>query len=310
LDGLFQPFSQADSSTTRKFGGSGLGLSIVGNLAKAMGGDVGVTSHPGMGSRFWFRVRVNIVQDAAGHQSLLPDGHASPHTTLQGHVLVVEDNSVNAMVVQALLEKLGITSTLVTDGQQAVDAMTQPASGHDFSLILMDLQMPRIDGYAATEKIRQSETRQQRQRIPIIALTADAFEEDRQRCQTVGMDDFVTKPIAIDALKTAMEKWLPQTAATTSSARTATPVASKPLDLAAFDLLVSELTPLLAQNKFAAMAGFKKLQALTQATALEADLNALDELLRNMRFDQVLAQLQTIAAAQHRPDTPNPSPLP
>jgi hypothetical protein len=124
------------------------------------------------------------------------------------------------------------------------------------------------------------------------------------------MDDFVTKPIAIDTLKTAMEKWLPQAAAAASPTLTAMPVASKPLDLAAFDLIVSELTPLLAQNKFAAMAVFKKLQASTQATVIEDDLNALDELLRNMRFDQVLAQLQTLAAAQHLPDTPNPNPLP
>ena len=218
-DLLFKPFSQADSSTTREFGGSGLGLSIVSHLAAAMGGDVGVDSEPGQGSRFWFRVRVDRVE--AAHTS--PDTKRAPMEAsgpgaairLSGHVLVAEDNLVNCMVIESLLKKLGLTVTLVYDGQQAVEAIEQvdPEVGNDPykrpDLILMDLQMPVMDGYSATEKIRQWEAASQRSRLPIIALTANAFEEVRQHCLAVGMDDFLTKPLALEALKLALARWLP-----------------------------------------------------------------------------------------------------
>ena len=217
MDLLFKPFSQADSSTTREFGGSGLGLSIVRHLAKAMGGEVGVESAPDQGSTFWFRVRCQLAtdgQDSRNTERLAPDPVSSQTsaTPLQGHVLVAEDNPVNALVINSMLGTLGITMTLVADGQQAVDAIMQGAmdeSGHRPALILMDLHMPVMDGYTATQRIRQWEEDNHRTHLPIIALTADAFEEDRQRCLAVGMDDFLTKPIAIDALKAALLQWLP-----------------------------------------------------------------------------------------------------
>jgi CheY-like chemotaxis protein len=214
LDLLFKPFSQTESSTTREFGGSGLGLSIVNNLARAMGGEVGVDSVAAQGSRFWFRIRAKwVAEDLSVRQSALtPDTQAPFNLStgqLQGHVLVAEDNLVNRMVIESLLEKLGVTVIMVTDGQQAVDAMTQ--NQHQPDLILMDLHMPLMDGYTATTQIRQWETLHHRPRLPILALTADAFEEDRQHCLAVGMDDFLTKPIAVDALKAALVQWLPQT---------------------------------------------------------------------------------------------------
>lgn len=197
---------------------SGLGLSIVRQLAKAMGGDVGVSSEPGLGSRFWFRVRVRVQIVSLGQSSrhaerLVAD--VQPTTSsgkLSGHVLVAEDNRINCMVIESFLGKLGITMTLASDGQEAVDAITQIGHGVpvDYpNLILMDIQMPVMDGYTATEKIRQWESTQGRLRLPILALTADAFEDDRQRCQAAGMDDFLTKPISLHALKTALSKWLP-----------------------------------------------------------------------------------------------------
>ncbi len=125
---------------------------------------------------------------------------------LSGHVLVVEDNVVNRMVVESLLTKLGVSVTLAFDGQQALDTITK---GDFPDLVLMDLHMPVMDGYTAAEKIRQWECGNNQPRIPIIALTADAYEEDHQHCLTVGMDDFLTKPIALDALKSALYKWLP-----------------------------------------------------------------------------------------------------
>jgi signal transduction histidine kinase/CheY-like chemotaxis protein len=213
LDLLFKPFSQTDSSTTREFGGTGLGLSIVRKLAIAMGGDVGVKSEPGQGSRFCFRVWVKHVLPSQGSNSF---DHAIPGQTpvntntnqFQGHVLVAEDNAVNAMVIESFLSSLGLSMTLANDGRQAVEAATRGATGEKFSLILMDLHMPVMDGYEAAEQIRAWEATHKQPRRPIVALTADAFEEDRKRCQAVGMDDFLTKPISMDALKAALSPWL------------------------------------------------------------------------------------------------------
>ncbi len=221
LDLLFRPFSQADSSTTREFGGSGLGLSIVSNLARAMGGEVGVSSEPGKGSRFWFRVRAKLVQEGdevrrsprlaalavPTHADAIPALAAS--SSLSGWVLVVEDNPVNCMVIESLLDKLGLTVTLANDGEQGVQAITQADQGRLPDVILMDLQMPVMDGYTAVQRIRQWEADHGRARLPIIALTADAFEEDHQHCLAVGMDDFLTKPVSVEALKAALTRWLP-----------------------------------------------------------------------------------------------------
>lgn len=215
LDVLFQPFSQADSSTTREFGGSGLGLSIVRNLAQAMGGEAGVQSTLGLGSRFWFRVPAQrLVAGEETRQAVRPATPA-PHCASDGiapeqHVLVVEDNAVNRAVVQAMLAQLQIKVTLARDGQEAVDAITHAAPEALPDLVLMDLQMPVMDGYSATERIRQWEAHRQRPRLPILALTADAFEEDRLHCLSAGMDDFLTKPLALPALTAALAKWLPK----------------------------------------------------------------------------------------------------
>jgi len=207
IDLLFKPFSQTDGSIARKFGGSGLGLSIVCQLAKMMGGDVGVESVAGKGSRFWFRLRAKQVADGENYRSSerLANDVTNP-ALLSGRVLVVEDNVVNRMVIESMLTKFGVTVTLAYDGQQALNALTQSDCP---DLVLMDLNMPVMDGYSATEQIRQRERGNNRPRLPIIALTADAYEEDRQRCMTVGMDDFLTKPILFDALQSALQKWLP-----------------------------------------------------------------------------------------------------
>ncbi|AGX88187.1 ATP-binding protein [Candidatus Symbiobacter mobilis] len=214
MDLLFQPFSQTDNSITREFGGSGLGLSIVRHLAKMMGGDVGVESLAGRGSRFWFRVRVkqaakNGIRSGAepGAELLAPANTVTEPALFAGCVLVVEDNTVNRMVIESLLTKLGLSVMPAYDGQQALDTITQGACP---DLVLMDLHMPVMDGYDATKRIRQWERDNTRPRIPIIALTADAYEEDRQHCLAVGMDDFLTKPIALDILKSALYKWLTQ----------------------------------------------------------------------------------------------------
>jgi CheY-like chemotaxis protein len=196
------------------------------------------------------------------------------------------------MVVKLILEKLGLTMTLVSDGQQAVEALMHPISNNSPDLILMDLHMPVLDGYAATEQIRQWEADNQRTRLPIIALTADAFEEDRQHCLAVGMDDFLTKPISINALASALGEWLP--AVRTRQVPLQAQMAFKPLDAPAFVILVEQLTPLLQQNKFAAISLFNQLQGLVSGTTIEAEIDALAASLRDMRFDLVLPRLLDI----------------
>lgn len=204
---LFHPFTQADSSTTREYGGTGLGLSIIRSLAHLMGGTVGMESDPGKGSRFWFRIRVNVPGEVRerGHAKRTAAAADRPQNTLKGKVLVVEDNATNRMVVETLLKKLGLESVSVENGQEAVDILLQGLSPQ---LVLMDMQMPVMDGTTATTLIRAWEKETHRSPIPIVALTANAYEEDHQHCLAVGMDDFLTKPIYMQELGRVVSKWL------------------------------------------------------------------------------------------------------
>jgi signal transduction histidine kinase/integral membrane sensor domain MASE1 len=206
---LFQPFSQLDDSNKRKHAGSGLGLSIVKSMTELMGGNVGVESVPGQGSRFWFTVRV-------GHTKSLgkPDNTTTqiPLSKVQknlqqftGDVLVVEDDLVNQTVIRAFLGKLGLKSENAANGALAVQRIT---SGHRPKLILMDLQMPELDGYDATREIRAFELQQGLNPIPIIALTAAAFPEERARCFEAGMNGFLSKPVSLNELMEEIGKHL------------------------------------------------------------------------------------------------------
>lgn len=204
---LFHPFSQADSSISRVYGGTGLGLSIIRSLAHLMDGTVGVESEPGKGSRLWFRVRVGVldVTEEQRHESRDARSINRQQTEMKaGNVLVVEDNATNRKVVEILLKKLGLESVCVENGQEAVEALQ---TGLSPSLTLMDLQMPVMDGITATQQIRGWEKKHGLARQPIVALTANAYEEDKQRCREAGMDDFLVKPINLEALKTVVTKW-------------------------------------------------------------------------------------------------------
>jgi len=209
---LFQPFTQADSSSTRQFGGTGLGLSIVARMAELMGGQVGLQSQLGEGSRFWFRVPALVPPTSMATPALSPPVAApltraaqSSATPLRGRVLVAEDNAVNRMVIQALLNSVGLQAEYVENGHAAFEAVRH---GPRFDLILMDVQMPLMDGQQATRCIRQWEADSGAARTSIIALTAGAFAEDRQRCAEAGMDDFLTKPIDRAALTQTLRRWL------------------------------------------------------------------------------------------------------
>lgn len=207
---LFQPFTQADASNTREYGGTGLGLSIVRNLANLMGGEAGVESQHGVGSRFWFHISAEklLASEETNPDNPIGEGESvvaeSPAEARL--VLVVEDNKTNRTVIQAMLKKQsGIRVESVEDGQEAVMQLTQgKVLPH---LILMDCQMPIMDGYEATRQIRAWEKKIGRARIPIIALTAGAFVEDRENAFAAGMDDFLTKPLDAKLLRVALDRW-------------------------------------------------------------------------------------------------------
>jgi signal transduction histidine kinase/CheY-like chemotaxis protein len=208
VERLFQPFSQLDDSSTRAYAGTGLGLSIVASLARLMGGDVGVTSDEGRGSRFLFRIRCGVA--APSGQVVRSRGALAARATPAGNpegrrLLVVEDNPTNRRVIQALLTKHGYRIACVENGKQAIEAIM---GGERPDLVLMDCQMPVMSGFEATKRLRAWERERGLTRLPIVALTASAFEEDRGHCLAAGMDDFVTKPIDFVVLPAVVAKWL------------------------------------------------------------------------------------------------------
>jgi CheY-like chemotaxis protein len=214
-------------------------------------------------------------------------------TRFMGRVLVAEDNPVNAVVIQALLGQLGVEVTHVADGQQALDAIMQ---GVQSDLVLMDLHMPVLDGYGATQRIRQWETEHVRARLPIIALTADAFEEDHQRCLAVGMDDFLTKPIALSALKAALARHLRSVTESVPPAPIAV-IALKPVKHEQLAALINQIMPLLEQHQFDAIARFQEIEDLLTDTTLAVPSQEIGVLLKDCRFDAALQHLRQMAGA-------------
>ncbi len=201
---LFAPFTQADNSTTRKFGGTGLGLVIIRELAHRMNGDVGFDSEEGKGSTFWFR------QHVEPHAAPLP---ARARTMLSGRridgrILLVEDNEVNREIAGAVLATLGCQVDFAHDGAQAVVA----ARSTPYDVILMDCQMPIMDGFEASRQIRSEEKQAGRPAVPIIALTANALAGDREQCLAAGMTDYLAKPINRAQLTAALERNLAERA--------------------------------------------------------------------------------------------------
>ena len=292
---LFQTFSQADSSTTRNYGGTGLGLSIVRTLAQAMGGEAGVQSEAGVGSRFWFRVQAGLgavdepaLQTPAGAGT--GRGAAARPPQLLGRVLVIEDNLVNQKVMQVMLGQMGLAVTMADDGQQGLELIM---AGDSADPVMMDLQMPVMDGYTATRRIRQWETQTQQQRRPIIALSADAFAGVRARCLDAGMDEVLSKPVLQGELWAALAKWLAAVPAVLTVA--AAPAVARDVDCAAVIVLLNEILPLLAHNKADAIGRFKALQELVAGTELAPEVADAGLPLQEFRFDLALERLRQMA---------------
>ncbi|MFV5216007.1 ATP-binding protein [Azonexus caeni] len=194
LPRLFSAFEQADASTTRHYGGTGLGLAITRRLARLMGGDAGVSSESGQGSTFWFTVR--LARDVSAHlpAPAMGDAESRLRSEYAGRrLLLAEDEPINREIAVFQLEDFGLVVDTAEDGEQAV-AMAEAGS---YDLILMDMQMPRLDGLQATQAIRRLPGHA---RTPIIAMTANAFAEDRVRCLAAGMDDFLAKPVVPERL--------------------------------------------------------------------------------------------------------------
>ncbi len=208
-EGIFDAFSQADSSTTRKYGGTGLGLTISRQLVELMHGEITVQSELGHGACFRFSValQVPIDQEQAlsdykrEQREIDPDG-----CRYNCRVLLAEDNLTNQIVAEGMLELFGCKVDLAVNGKEAIKA----SRDKHYDLIFMDCQMPELDGYSATREIRKREQQTGAQPTPIIALTAHVMSGDRERCLTAGMDDYLSKPLHQNQLQTILKKWVPK----------------------------------------------------------------------------------------------------
>lgn len=205
LSQLFQPFHQADGSRSRRQGGTGLGLAISQRIVEAMGGHIDVVTKPGSGSQFSFVLALEV--DRATDHVSHPDssmGGLDTSSELSGTVLVVEDNDVNRMIARQVLQSLGFDVIEAEDGQQAISVLEL----QHVDVVLMDCQMPVMDGYAATREIRRRETLGGKRRVPILALTADAFDEDALRARESGMDGHLAKPYRREQLRDMLRQSL------------------------------------------------------------------------------------------------------
>ena len=210
---LFERFSQADGSTTRQYGGTGLGLSICKQLVTLMDGEIGVESEEGKGSTFWFTLDLaNAIHTPTASNTIFnctdtKNSLSKEKYGFNGRVLIVEDNAINQIVAQTILAELGINSDIAGNGVEALQAL----ESLPYDLVLMDCLMPVMDGFEASRRIRDADSKVLNRSIPIIAMTASTMEQDREKCLAAGMNDFLSKPVEVDKLQQALLRWLPKT---------------------------------------------------------------------------------------------------
>jgi CheY-like chemotaxis protein len=285
---LFQSFHQADSSTSRRYGGTGLGLAISRKLAERMGGEVGVSSQLGEGSTFWFTVRLGRTQQP--QPALKPVPHtaegvapraAAAHDaratgaatgTAFGRILAVDDNEVNLQIARELLRNQGFDVDVALDGQQALDLVRVQA----YDLVLMDMQMPVMDGLSATRAIRQLP---EGLRLPIVAMTANAMEKDRQDCLEAGMNDFITKPMDPALLAAVVQSWVVSTS-------------DQAADLGSWPVVAARLRQLLREGDPEVIEWVAAQEPLVRQALGPAATNALKGSLQRFDFDEALGLLQ------------------
>ena len=212
LDHIFEPFAQADSSTTRYYGGTGLGLAVARQLVELMGGHLGVESVEGEGTTFWFTVGLvkqtgdgNDLPDTAGAGDHSSKPVQKSHAGTSPHLLLAEDDHFLQIIITRFLIKLGYQVDVVANGSEAVAAL----ENNDYALVLMDCLMPVLNGFEATAAIRNHTSAVRNHDIPVIALSAGCFQEEQDKCREAGMDDFLAKPLVIEDLQMLLEKWLP-----------------------------------------------------------------------------------------------------
>jgi PAS domain S-box-containing protein len=310
LSRVFQPFVQADSSTTRRFGGTGLGLAISKRLVELMGGIIDVRSQVGLGSTFWFAVPLHtaaeVIHDdrpileahTAGYEATSlpvwsdapvpqPVAHAVPANGAR--ILVVEDNRVNQAVARGMLEGLGYSVDLAGDGIEALEAIDR----RSYDAVLMDCQMPRMDGFTATAEIRRRES--SAARIPIIALTAYATEGERERCLDAGMDDYLSKPVTKPDLARVLARWTTGTDAVAVAAPSRTTREDQAIDLDRLagvrdemgDEGVNELVDMLLTDVAGSSAAFRKLADAGEFAEVARQAHRLKGSCRVLGFDQL-----------------------
>jgi PAS domain S-box-containing protein len=279
---LFAAFEQADTSITRRFGGTGLGLHICRKLIELMRGEIGHLDRPGGGSVFWFEVELRRVGAAeCALDPVRPPPSAPASERASGHILLVEDDAVNVEVATLILTAAGYRVDVAHDGDEAVAA----ASCSDFDLILMDMRMPRRDGPDATREIRALPGR--RGRLPILALTANAMAEDRKTCLEAGMDDFVTKPFTPSVLREAVAHWI---AGTKSPKPTGAALPAAEDEPVIDGAVVDELLSVMSQSDFAGL-------VRTYLARAEAQIGALVVWMAEAKTEEIAEEAHKMISA-------------